>query len=68
VGNAGILVDPFDVDALAAAIEKVVSDSNLRAELSVQGLARAKLFKWQETARQTLAIYGKAAGVESLSQ
>lgn len=64
VGDAGILVDPFDVDALAAAIDKVISDSNLRAELSVQGLARAKLFAWQETARQTLAVYRRAAGVE----
>ena len=64
VGNAGILVDPFDVNALAAAIEKVISDSSLRAKLSTQGLARAKLFEWRETARQTLAVYRKAAGVE----
>lgn len=64
VGDAGILVDPFDVDALAAAIEKVISDSNLRTELSLQGLARAKLFNWQETARQTLAVYRKAAGIQ----
>ena len=64
VGDAAVLVDPFDVHALAAAIEKVVSDSNLRAKLSVQGLARAKLFAWRETARQTLAVYQKAAGIE----
>ncbi|MEP6817931.1 MAG: glycosyltransferase family 1 protein [bacterium] len=66
VGDAGVLVDPFDVDALAAAIGKVISDSNLRAELSVQGLARAKLFNWRETARQTLAVYRKASGVDGL--
>jgi glycosyltransferase involved in cell wall biosynthesis len=58
-----VLVDPFDVNALAAAIEKVVSDSDLRTKLSLQGLARAKLFDWRETARQTLAVYRKAAGV-----
>jgi len=63
VGDAGIMVDPFDVKALAAAIEKVVSDSTLRAKLSLQGLARAKLFDWRETARQTLAVYRKAAGI-----
>jgi glycosyltransferase involved in cell wall biosynthesis len=63
VGDAGVLVDPFDVKALAAAIEKVVSDSTLRAKLSLQGLARAKLFDWRETARQTLAVYRKAAGI-----
>jgi glycosyltransferase involved in cell wall biosynthesis len=63
VGDAGLLVDPFDAGALAKAIERVISDSNLRAELSVKGLARAKLFDWRETARQTLAVYEKAAGV-----
>ena len=64
VGDAGVLVDPFDINALAAAIEKVISDSDLRARLSVQGLARAKLFEWRETARQTVAVYRKAAGIE----
>jgi glycosyltransferase involved in cell wall biosynthesis len=64
MGNAGLLVDPFDVEVLAGAIEKVISDSDLRSRLSVQGLARAKLFAWHETARQTLAVYRKAAGVE----
>jgi glycosyltransferase involved in cell wall biosynthesis len=64
VGDAAVLVDPFDVHALAGAIEKVVSDSDLRARLSVQGLARAKLFEWRETARQTLAVYQKAARIK----
>jgi glycosyltransferase involved in cell wall biosynthesis len=64
VGDAAVLVDPFDVHALAAAIDKVVSDSNLRAKLSVQGLARAKLFEWRKTARQTLAVYQKAARIK----
>jgi glycosyltransferase involved in cell wall biosynthesis len=64
VGDAGILVDPYDVGALAAALEKVVSDPNLRSELSVKGLARAKLFEWRETARQTLAVYRKATSVQ----
>lgn len=63
VGDAGLLVDPFEVDDIAAAIEKVISDSNLRAQLRVKGLERAKLFDWRETARQTLAVYEKAAGV-----
>lgn len=62
VGAAGLLVDPFDIDALAAAIEKVINDSDLRVELSVKGLERAKLFDWRETARKTLTIYQKAAG------
>jgi len=62
VGDAGIMFDPFDVDDMAAKIEEVISDSNLRANLRVKGLNRAKLFDWRETARQTLAIYEQAAG------
>ena len=62
VGDAGVQFDPFDVDDMAAKIEEVISDSNLRANLRVKGLNRAKLFDWRETARQTLAIYEQAAG------
>jgi glycosyltransferase involved in cell wall biosynthesis len=63
VGDAGVLVDPFDVDSMAAAIQRVISDSNLRAQLRVKGLERANLFDWQETARQTLSVYKRAAGM-----
>jgi glycosyltransferase involved in cell wall biosynthesis len=66
VGDAGLLVDPFDVESLAKAMETLISDSSLREELSVKGLARAKLFDWRETARQTLAVYKKAVGGESV--
>jgi glycosyltransferase involved in cell wall biosynthesis len=67
VGDAGVLVDPFDVDDIAAAIEKVISDSDFRRQLRVKGLERAKLFNWQKTARQTLAVYQRAAGIEQPS-
>jgi len=63
VGDAGLMVDPFDVDALAAAIKRVISDSTLRAELTGKGIARAKLFDWNETARQTLTVYQEAVGI-----
>jgi glycosyltransferase involved in cell wall biosynthesis len=61
-GLAGILVNPFDVNEIASALEKVISNSNLRSELRVKGFKRARLFDWRETARQTLAVYKKAAG------
>jgi glycosyltransferase involved in cell wall biosynthesis len=63
VGDAALLVDPFDVDALAAAINRLISDSSLRAELTAKGLERAKLFDWLETARQTLAVYQETVGI-----
>jgi glycosyltransferase involved in cell wall biosynthesis len=57
VGDAALAVDPFDVDAIAGAIRKLVNDTSLRRELSVKGLQRANEFNWRETARKTLAVY-----------
>ena len=61
VGDAGLLVDPFDETALALAIARVIEDSNLAEELRVKGLERAKQFSWHETARLTLKAYERAA-------
>lgn len=63
VGDAAVLVDPYDVDAIAKAIETVVLNTELQNELSTKGLKRAKLFDWRTTARQTLDVYQKAATV-----
>jgi len=57
VGDAGISIDPFDVDGLALAIERVIADRELREQLRTKGLDRARLFSWQETARRTLDVY-----------
>lgn len=61
VGDAGILVDPRDELALAQQIERVLSDARLQATLAQQGIERAKQFRWEITARQTLAILESAA-------
>lgn len=61
VGDAGLLVDPFDVDDIAAAIRRMVTEPDLRAQLRGKGLERSRLFDWRETARQTLDVYKKAA-------
>jgi len=56
IGEAGILVDPLDVEAIADGIRRVVQDSGLRAELQQKGLLRAKEFTWDETARKTRRV------------
>lgn len=56
-GDAALLIDPNNVEELASAIEKLLSDSELRSELMNKGLERAKLFSWERTARETLAVY-----------
>ncbi len=61
VADAGILVDPHSVDALADGLQRVVTDRSLHDELSRKGLERAKLFTWDRTARETLAVYERAA-------
>jgi glycosyltransferase involved in cell wall biosynthesis len=61
VGDAAVLVDPFDVDAIANAIERVIYDANLRQELRTKGFAQAARFSWRDTARRTLAVYERAA-------
>ncbi|OGO42228.1 MAG: hypothetical protein A2Z04_05635 [Chloroflexi bacterium RBG_16_57_9] len=57
VGEAGLLVDPRDVNALASAIARVANDRELRRQLSLSGRARASVFTWEETAHQTVAVY-----------
>jgi glycosyltransferase involved in cell wall biosynthesis len=61
VGDAGLLFEPHDVDALAQALLRVIEDGALRADLVGRGLARAARFTWGECAAQTLAVLREAA-------
>jgi alpha-1,3-rhamnosyl/mannosyltransferase len=60
-GDAALQVDPLDVDALAAAIGRVLGDEALREEMRQRGLRQAARFSWVQTAQQTLEIYRAAA-------
>ena len=60
-GDAGLLVDPTDTDAITAAIRRVVEDDGLRRALGEKSLAQAGRFSWQRTAAETLAIYREMA-------
>jgi len=61
VGDAGVLVDPFDEGELATAIARIADNPDYRAQLSVKGLNRARAFDWNTTARLTLQVYERAA-------
>ncbi|HYJ46045.1 MAG TPA: glycosyltransferase family 1 protein, partial [Pyrinomonadaceae bacterium] len=61
VGPAGLLVDPFDPEALASGLARMIDDAGLRARLRARGIERARRFSWHETARLTLKIYEQAA-------
>jgi glycosyltransferase involved in cell wall biosynthesis len=59
-GDAGLSVDPENVDALAEAMTRLLTDHALAAELRRRGLERSRRFSWEETAQRTLAVYRDA--------
>ncbi|MEQ9359184.1 glycosyltransferase family 4 protein [Coleofasciculus chthonoplastes] len=56
-GDAALLIDPNDPIQLAEAILKIISDTQFRQDLIQKGKARAKLFSWERTAKETLNAY-----------
>ena len=61
-GEAAVLVDPDDVEGLAAALARVSFDDALSEELRRRGVRRAAAFSWRESARALLAEIRIAAG------
>jgi glycosyltransferase involved in cell wall biosynthesis len=60
VGEAGLLVEPGDVDAWAEAIGQVLADDRLAADLAADGRARAALFTARRSARALVRAYRQA--------
>ena len=59
VGDAAILIDPYDTEAMSEAIYNVLSDDSLQEELKHKGLERASQFTWERAAKNTVAVYEK---------
>ena len=62
-GDAAITIDPTNTDAIADAIVRLATDTELRRDRSERGLQRARSFSWEQSAREMLAVYHRAAGV-----
>lgn len=60
VGDAAISLDPDDLLGMVDAMYNVLTNPELSADLRARGLQRARLFSWQKTARETLAVYEEA--------
>lgn len=60
-GDAALLVDPRDPDAIAGALALVLDDHDLAMRLAAAGLVRAGELTWERTARLTAAAYAEAA-------
>lgn len=57
VADAGVLVDPFDRGAIAAAIERISADREWRAGLGAAALGRSRRFTWEKTAAETMGFF-----------
>ena len=60
-GDAALLVDPLDADAIAESIERIINDPTVAEDLSRRGKKRAAGFTWTEAARRTWAVYKEVA-------
>jgi glycosyltransferase involved in cell wall biosynthesis len=58
-GDAALLVDPYDTEALASSLVKLLEDSSLRNELKERGLKQAENFSWRKAAEEMLRVYDK---------
>jgi len=61
-GDAAVLVDPLDVDAIAAAMQRLLDDPELVERIGVAARERAATFTWARTAEAMVAAYQDAAG------
>jgi glycosyltransferase involved in cell wall biosynthesis len=62
LGNAAIMVDAEDAEAIAEAIVRVVGDGCLREKHIQMGLEQSASLRWDKAAKETLFVYEEAAG------
>jgi glycosyltransferase involved in cell wall biosynthesis len=65
VGEAALLFDPYNTNALALALRNVLKDEARKQSLSAAGLNRAAQFSWEQTARKTLEVYKETASAST---
>jgi glycosyltransferase involved in cell wall biosynthesis len=57
VGDAAVLIDPYDPASIADGVRRILVDPVLRADLRRRGPCRAREFSWERSVRQVLDIY-----------
>ncbi|MGQ9881101.1 MAG: glycosyltransferase family 4 protein [Armatimonadota bacterium] len=65
IGDAGVLINPYDVQEMAEGILRIAQDETLRQRMVERGLERAQRFRWDEAAHQTLSVIEQAGGYSS---
>lgn len=61
-GDAAVLFDPTQAEAIVDALRRLLGDAGLRADLRQRGLAQAAKFLWGRTAQETLTLYRTLGG------
>ncbi len=59
LGSAALLVNPFRIQDISAALELVLTDKEIRTRLVENGKERLKLFTWEKTAQSYLELFKK---------
>ena len=62
LGDAAVMVDPAQPADIARGILAVIRDRGLRDALVARGLERARRYRWEDTARRTLAVFAAVCG------
>lgn len=60
VGNAAVLVNPYNVKSIKVGIMKVLTDARLRLFLSKAGLKKSKNYSWNKASKKTLLVFEEA--------
>ena len=62
IGDAGLLIDPFSSEAIAAALKRIISEPELRDRLRTRAIERSRQFSWERTADLTWSVIESVAG------
>lgn len=61
IGEAGVLVNPYNMDDLKEAMIQLLKDEKTKMEMAKKGIIRAKQFSWEKCALETLEVYQKCS-------
>ncbi|MFQ5792519.1 MAG: glycosyltransferase family 4 protein [Acidobacteriota bacterium] len=67
VGHAALTVDPYNIDEIARATKRILTDPELRSRLIADGYKRAQCYSWDRSVTQVHQAYQKALGIAPAS-
>ncbi|HET9192920.1 MAG TPA: glycosyltransferase family 1 protein [Vicinamibacterales bacterium] len=68
MGDAAVLVDPYDVGAIVDGMRRVLTDTDLAAELRRRGPERAREFSWARSVEQTRRVYEQVGHLSAVAR